>query len=57
MNFEIGEIYRDRAGKFYIYTRKSGNVTIFHDGSRQVARNHSGRYRWDDRDTQEDIVE
>jgi hypothetical protein len=57
MNFEAGKTYRDRAGKEYTYVRKSGNVTVFHDGSREVARHSSGRYRWDEQDTEKDIVQ
>jgi hypothetical protein len=57
MNFEPGKFYRDRAGNEYTYVKKSGNIAVFHDGEREVARHSSGRYRWDDRDTQEDIVE
>lgn len=55
MNFEPGKTYKDRAGNTYTYMKKSGNVTVFHDGTRLVARNSSGRYRWDDQDAQEDI--
>jgi hypothetical protein len=57
MNFEAGKTYKDRAGNTYIYVKKSGNVTIFRDETKEVARHSSGRYRWDEQDTEKDIVQ
>ncbi len=57
MNFEPSKTYKDRSGNEYTYVKKSGNVTVFHDGSREVARHTLGRYRWDEQDTKKDIVE
>lgn len=58
MKFEIGKKYTDRLGREYTFIRKgSGSVIWFEDSSGKLkARNESGAYRWDNKQTDEDIV-
>ena len=56
MNFVQGQTYKDREGAFYVFLHKNGNVCIFSDGTRKVCRHASGRYRWDEKQTNVDIV-
>jgi hypothetical protein len=55
--FEENQTYFDRDGLPYIYIRKSGGVTVFQDDKgKLVCRNHVGMYRWDDKETNLDIL-
>lgn len=56
IKFEVGKIYEDRVGNKYTYLYKNSNVTVFEIGDKKAARHESGRYRWDDVDTDMDIV-
>lgn len=57
MKFEDGNIYYDRKDRQYTFVRKSGGVTVFSDADGELTcPNDEGLYRWDDKQTDEDIV-
>jgi hypothetical protein len=57
MTFKENIIYLDRSGLQYTYSHKSGGVTVFRDRSGFLkCRNHEGMYRWDGKETNEDII-
>lgn len=57
MKFEEGNAYYVRQGNQYTFVRKSSGVTVFADiEGKLTCRNDRGMYRWDDKQTDEDIV-
>lgn len=55
--FHHGVKYIDRVGRVYSFVRKSGGVTVFEDvNGKPTCRNDKGLYRWDDKQTDEDII-
>jgi len=54
--FEEGKTYKDRAGNVYEYLYKSGGVSIFSSNGVKTCRHVSGKYRWDDKETEMDIA-
>jgi hypothetical protein len=56
LNFEKDKTYVDRINNQYVFIEKRGNVTIFEDILGRTCRNSIGRYRWDDKDTDMDII-
>jgi hypothetical protein len=57
MKFEENQNYVDRKGRQYTFVRKSSGVTVFADTTgKQTCRNDKGWYRWDDKETDEDII-
>jgi hypothetical protein len=55
--FVEDKIYKDRAGNEYTYLYKSGGVTVFLKDGAKACRNVDGKYRWDDKETDKDIVD
>jgi hypothetical protein len=56
LTFEKDKIYLDRIGNQYVFVEKRAGVTVFEDILGRTHRNSVGRYRWDDKDTDMDIV-
>ena len=57
MTFKENTTYYDRSGNQYTYGHKSGGVTVFRNKSGVLTcRNQEGMYRWDGKETNEDIV-
>ena len=56
LTFEKGKVYLDRIDNQYVFIEKRGNVTVFEDILGTTCRNSVGRYRWDDEDTDMDII-
>lgn len=56
LTFEKGKVYLDRIDNQYVFIEKRGNVTVFEDMLGTTCRNSVGRYRWDDEDTDMDII-
>lgn len=54
--FVEDKIYKDRAGNEYTYLYKSGGVTVFQRDNTKTCRNVDGKYRWDDKETDKDIL-
>jgi len=55
--FKIAQIYHDRLSRPYIFYEQVGGVTKFYDITQKpTCRNIDGNYRWDDKQTDEDIV-
>jgi hypothetical protein len=54
--FEEGKSYKDRVGNQYVYLYKSGGVSIFSLNGVKTCRHIFGKYRWDDKETEMDIV-
>ena len=59
-DFVQGEIYHDRAGNSYTYVRRgltASTVLIFEDATgKRTCRHESGNFRWDDQQTELDIL-
>jgi len=56
LTFEKGKVYLDRIDNQYVFIEKRGNVTVFEDILGRTCRNSNGRYRWDDKDDNMDII-
>lgn len=57
MKFEENKTYVDRQSRQYTFIRKSGSVAVFAESiGKQTCRNDKGWYRWDDKETDEDII-
>lgn len=57
MMFEKEKLYKDRKGTEYKFLDKSGGVLIFLDSEhKKVCRSLSGFYRWDEKETDWDIL-
>jgi hypothetical protein len=58
MEFIVGEIYVDRDNTQYRYIERRGGVTVFMNltTNERAIRNSVGRFRWDDLDTNFDII-
>ena len=56
LTFEKGKVYLDRIDNQYVFIEKRGNVTVFENILGRTCRNSVGRYRWDDKDDNMDII-
>lgn len=57
LNFVKGEVYIDRKNNAYTFIEKRGGVIIFEDLlMKRECRNGEGRYRWDNKDDDRDII-
>lgn len=58
MNYDTTKFYTDREGVEYTFVRQTGNVTVFKEWKSDVVtcRNANGAYRWDNKQTEKDIV-
>ena len=54
--FEKGKTYKDIAGNYYEFLYQSGGVAVFSLNGGKTCRHISGKYRWDDRQTELDVV-
>lgn len=57
MSFKEGVSYKDRVGRGYTYLYRTGGVLVFSIDGEKKARHVSGNYRWDDKETEMDILE
>lgn len=57
MSFKENASYKDRIGREYVYLYKNNGVLIFSIDGEKKARHVSGKYRWDDKETEMDILE
>jgi len=57
LTFVKDEVYVDRKNNAYVFVEKRSGVTVFEDllQHREV-RNQDGRYRWDNKDDDRDII-
>jgi hypothetical protein len=59
-DFVQGETYSDRAGNLYTYVRRgltASTVRVFEDTTGKLTcRHESGNFRWDDQQTELDIL-
>ena len=57
LTFVKDEVYVDRKNNAYVFIEKRGGVTVFEDLLKhREHRNINGRYRWDDKDDDRDII-
>ena len=57
ITFVENATYYSRSGEAFTFLYKSGNVTVFADiEGKRSCRNSDGMYRWDDKETNVDIV-
>ena len=57
LTFVKDEVYVDRINNAYLFIEKRGGVTVFEDLlQHRELRNINGRYRWDDKDDDRDII-
>ena len=56
MSFKEGVSYKDRVGREYTYLYRTGGVLVFSIDGEKKARHVSGNYRWDDKETEMDIL-
>jgi len=56
LTFVKDKVYLDRIDNQYVFIEKRGNVTVFENILGTTCRNSVGRYRWDGKDDNMDII-